>query len=232
MGYDMYTVTQDPEEEARIAEIRAKLEVVNQDSLRARLGGLPERHSEFRAETQRLWEEMDAARRSYFRLNIWGMGRMEMILVDLGIAFPSSAATECPCPEDFGLPSEGDVDIWDLLYEHLPHPDPYKRDALDRFAAALSAWRTDVRPVSPSSPAPPGLPLHKFSSNDGWLVTPAECTSAADRLDAVDDRRLAEVIQSMDTTMDAETVASWATLVRKFGAYWRYAAEHGGFEVH
>lgn len=63
------------------------------------------------------------------------------------------------------------------------------------------------------SPDPSKVPAHKFCSNDGWLVNPAQCLVLAEKLEKV-------------LTPDHED--AWAL---SFAAGCREAAPRGGFRV-
>lgn len=63
-------------------------------------------------------------------------------------------------------------------------------------------------------PEVPGIPAHKFGTNDGWIVTPAECEAAL---------QLAE-----KWPPPAENPEVW----KRWLDYLSRAREHQGFEVH
>ena len=101
---------------------------------------------------------------SYFRLNIWGMGRFREFMDQLGMV-----ATDYTVPP---WPEKPDSIDWEDV-SAVRYPDDYegdqpvKPDAVT-FAKAIEthlAWHPD-----PTF----GIALHKFGSNDGWLVTPEE----------------------------------------------------------
>lgn len=50
-------------------------------------------------------EAMDAAEQSYFRLNIWGMGRWRQVMSELGMAFDAGERPDWPAIALLGQPA-------------------------------------------------------------------------------------------------------------------------------
>lgn len=136
---------------------------------------------------------------SYFRLNNGGMGRYADAMHELGMAHESTSGLDWSKAPEYPEDDENDENL-----------DAY-RAAMDKFTGAHG------------TPADkPTIPLHKFSSNDGWFVTPEEIRAA---LDAYDTRCSEEL---SDTTRDLFETDYWG----EFIAWLRLAAEHDGFRVH
>lgn len=70
-------------------------------------------------------------------------------------------------------------------------------------------------------------PLHKFCSNDGWLVSPTEIRGALSVYDSfpAGPRRL---LLDLSFRSEADCVARFEEFIQ----FWRDAALHGGFEVY
>ena len=129
-----------------------------------------------------------------FRLNIWGMSRFADAMIELGMAHNSSSTVTS---EEWGeLPDQDEVG--DAYYE-----------ALDKLTGQHG------------NPAGnPNIPLHKFSSNDGWLVTPDEISAALEAWD----NRTENLTEHTVKTMAEKHWGEWI-------AYLRLAATHEGFRV-
>jgi hypothetical protein len=157
----------------------------------------------------------------YFRLNIWGMGRYITLMRELGMVYASSSPGGWPewkrYPDD-----EGRQGQFESAQEHLKYgealeesiPDDVMQAARDHVAAEDEILRHH----------PAGgrvIPSHKFSSNDGWVVTPDEITAALAVLDARTDT---DEIAAYHT----EDLDYWHDWI----SYLRRAVDAGGFEVH
>jgi len=247
MGYDMYFVTRPAGEAEAVAALR---EVVNaavavRDQLPREEGGRlnPDRarevgydaHEAYEGRTERYRHAQDQvmaalaeeakAERSYFRLNVWGMGLFRDLMFNLGMAFEDEPHPEWPEVEDYGITYD---DVRAVRYPE-DYPDEVKalttedREKVDAFLAAqreVLSWhgKTDT----------PGIPLHKFGSNDGWLVVPAECEAAVKAWESyVADCGEAAAHAAISSRLGGRPVDRWLAWIE----YLRGAARHGGFEV-
>lgn len=206
MGYDMYWRKVDPAETEAVEAARkvAYAAASTRDQVSAAVRDLAE------------------AEKSYFRLNIRGMARFCDLMEHLGMAFEDDPHPPFPKAEDYGI-------TWDDAWAAAsPEDYPGYEWTDSRLVAALKVveasnavlafhGRTDT----------PGIPLHKFSSNDGWVVLPVEAESAV-RIwqkfvaDEGEEKALAVVGEHVSDT------AYWL----KWIAYLAGAARHNGFEVH
>ena len=139
----------------------------------------------------------------YFGLNVWGMRWCRDEMACKGMIFDAGSLPDWPdCPDDFD-----------------PYARKYPEDYPDGKLTAEQEARADAyfaqldEVLSWHGPEMPGIPGHKFSSNDGWIVLPAECEAAV---------RLA----------DDHVPAEYPDLWRDWIAFMRRSARHGGFEVH
>ena len=90
--------------------------------------------------------------------------------------------------------------------QHPPLPGwTGDEESYRKLSAPVLAWH---------GPEIPGIPEHKFGTNDGWLVTPAECEAAV---------RIGR--QRSPPAQHADIWADWLD-------YMDRARTHGGFEVH
>jgi hypothetical protein len=250
MGYDMHTATKPEGEERAVARVGAEW----QKAVAAR-DALPEsergRHTreEFmsgygqapanaspayraaQAEVLRLSDVRNRTERSYFRLNIWGMGRVRSAMLDLGMAYESASEAEWPDYPD-GIAGHltealGDDEFEDpaaYLAKWYPE-DGTPTDADLTTAKAYVARRDEILRDHPAGGTT--IPLHKFGSNDGWLVTPAECLEALAAWGARtggerDDALIAAGIESAD----------WADIWKRWLEFIELAVYCDGFEVH
>ncbi|MEU7400737.1 hypothetical protein [Streptomyces sp. NPDC044948] len=146
----------------------------------------------------------------YFRLNIWGMSRYAQLMEQLGMV-----ATDYPLAP---WPEKPDGIDWEDV-SAVRHPEdcegqePAKPEAV-AYSKTLDeylAWHPDP---------PLGIALHKFGTNDGWLVTPEEIATA---------------LESYRTHSGEEVKALLAGELDywlKWIAYLERAQRCGGFRVH
>lgn len=208
MGYDMYTVQ--PADEAEKTAVAAA---------QARVRDLPHPFTvpegEERDAAGKAWEDawraLNLAEKSYFRLNITGMGRCCGFMDEVGM-ITGEDAPGFPTPDEYGL------DEWP------DDPADYEGDERKAAEAKLTPssrkFLNDCQATTDYEPQPVnGIPVGKFSSNDGWLVTPAQCRAAVDKW------KTAPLTAQRDIEAQADWWPSWI-------AFLDHAAERGGFRVH
>ena len=180
---------------------------------------------------------MDAGR-SCFRLNISGMGWARGVMEQLGMAFEDpTLPPNFPKPEEFGT----DYDHADALESPEDYPDVYFTDEQTR--AAVKYREAVNRHLEWHGIEIPGIPLHKFGSNDGWHVLPAEAEAAVriwkqayDEM-GEEQARVSVALGGMerDCALDAEgnsTVDAYWSQWLRWVAYLADSVRHEGFEVH
>ncbi len=140
--------------------------------------------------------------KDYFRANIWGMQilRAAMKAVDV-----LDLETEAPAfvKADGAEESEDDGEKWQEANAHV---------------------------LAFSSPEPNKVPIVKFCSNDGWVVTAEECKIIGDALATIDkpivytdgwDNKEVSIFKDAD---------DWQ-FIKNFGEFCLHASSHGGFTV-
>lgn len=212
MTFDLYILDPPKEWAKSEAETRERFfrELRTANELDPKSEG--QRQARERAEqAQQDWAE--ALRPIRYGGNNGWMSRIAYAMRTFGMSFDAESYVEIPA-----LPTPGDHGItWDDVADETVN-GPRKRaftEALDK----VLRWH---------GPEVPGIPSHKLSSCDGWIVTPVECRSAlalwrkAGKPDiTTTDRerpRLAE---------DEGASERW----REFLTFLDVAAEYGGFEV-
>lgn len=208
MGYDM-TIVNTPEDEAvttKEAETVFSAAVKERDALTVDRDH-PD-HVAAQANVENAYEAMSAADASYFRLNVWGMSRYREFMEQLGMVYSESALPPWPDVPD-GLSYE-DVEAAEAPADGSNLPVRPEAMAYVKQRDAYVAWH--------SEPAF-GIALHKFGSNDGWLVTPEEIAAALEsyRTHAGDEVKVI-VNDSLDYWL-------------KWIAYLERAQRRGGFHV-
>lgn len=208
MGYDMTIVQErDQAEQDAIAAAHAHINTLT------RPFDIPEGEERDAAEAawNEAWKALDRADRSYFRLNIWGMSRCRDLMDVLGM-LTGEDAPRFPTPDEYGL-------------TELPD-DPEDYEGKERKAAEAKLGLAGRRfidgcqAVTDYEPQPvKGIPVGKFGSNDGWLVTPAQCEAALDQWKA----------QPLAAQRKAEATAEWWP---NWIAFLAYAKDRGGFRVY
>lgn len=106
------------------------------------------------------WEK-DGSDEGYFRANIWGMGTLRYTMYLAGV-----------------LDEEAEMPQWPERPKDLKE----ERDD-DPRAIELEKQRDATRATRSTDPGK--VPIFKFGSNDGWIVTPEESRLIADKVDAM-----------------------------------------------
>jgi len=139
------------------------------------------------------------------------------LMADAAMTTDSLAPPDWPQPDDYGTTD----DAW--ASEVLDVVEPYRRyspatAAVQAYDHAYLAHRRDG-----GGAAGPGIPAHKLSSHDGWIITPAEIGQA---LQLAPDA----VWRLDDPAADPTPVpfARWGPWL----SFLRQATRHGGIEVH
>jgi hypothetical protein len=162
------------------------------------------------ATVEQLHDELGRLDRSYFRLNVWGMGRYVDAMRRLGM-LKDVEVGPFPQPPD-------DID-WDLYERATP-------DDVDDAGKLGSAARhkAEVEAHLARGDDAPGIPEHKlYSTNDGWLVTPQECITALALYDATTNEHRGTALSEAGV----DDRAYWSRWIE----YLRGAIDHGGFRV-
>jgi len=122
---------------------------------------------------------------AYLGRNIWSMAKLRQTLDDCGALGRPVDDSELKWPEKRPEPSSA-------------HFDSDTGEPITDIARAFVEMREIALTYHPEDRPPP----HKFSSNDGWIVTPGECRAmlAAIYNQAPDDsERWAEFIRFVET---------------------------------
>lgn len=156
----------------------------------------------------------------YLRRNIWGMGRFRERLLDLDLLYRARGAD----PGWPNLPGR-EYDAAGQLIHPFDDPEHWKRtdgdyepvsEAAKAYQDQITAYLKDTRDERP------GIPVHKFSSNDGWWITAAECQSFIQLWER------AGCPDLMPVEWRAEDPDAEDDII----PFMRQAASHGGFRVY
>ncbi len=211
MGYDMETVNgPDEAEQAAVREARARIDKLSEK--RNERGKFP--LEETRLKYLKAWDDLYEARRSYFRLNDWGMGECRDLMFSFGM-LTEEPAPHWPEPKWFGLTDDDQLTDDPEWYD-----DPEERAAVEaKQTEADRAFRAAQRAVTEYDAGGIGIPAHKFYGNDGWLVTPRQITAALTAYEKAPqaDKKAAEAAHEW-----------WPRWI----AYLEFAKDQGGFRVY
>lgn len=143
------------------------------------------------------------AEHGYLRRNIFGMHPTVEAMVSVGMAFwsPSPGWPKVPQPYE-------DHVRWDDKVEDEVPVTAEGQAYLERVESARSTH---------GETRTPGIPSHKFTSNDGWHVTREECEQA---------------LAAYDQAVTAGGADHPKYLMDDVLPFLRCAAQHDGFEVH
>jgi hypothetical protein len=201
MGYDMYIVAEDATEERayKAADAMVNIACGKRDEYESGAN---------RQAVQSVIDAMVAARyrmpSKYFRLNIWGMGVCAQAMHRLGMLDTATKSLAWPEREAFGVDDKTWAD-WD-----------WERPGEDAPEALRRYYEAHEKALSHRPEKPTGICDFKFSSNDGWIVTPEEITAALATYD--------ERIGGGATPPESDWWGDWIDYLRR-------AATRGGFRV-
>ncbi|WP_327667926.1 MULTISPECIES: hypothetical protein [unclassified Streptomyces] len=210
MGYDMYSATEpDAQQAAAISEAAARVEELRCQYMNA--------SSETAAramdgELDAAWDAYDKARTGlYFRLNIWGMGTARQLMGALDM-LTDAFMPQWPTPEAY--------DLTDYPDDPEHHPQGSEREAAHaRLTDQERAFLEASRNTRDQDAQTPGIPAYKLTSNDGWLVTEREITSALEAWNKANPNDQKEV----------QTEFPWWN---EWLDFLKFNAERGGFRVY
>lgn len=167
------------------------------------------------------YEAMQQADRSYFRLNMGGMARFGDVMMHLGMI--QGVHRPYPFPD---APDNVDDDFYEQVYAiKVDLAAGKSQDTLPASPVALAYAQAVYALLSWTPATPTGMADFKFSTNDGWHVTPAEITAALAvyRTHAGEDVR-----DALDKAGISEYgIDHWGRWI----GYLIYAESHGGFLV-
>lgn len=185
------------------------------------------RYAAAQSEVSRLYTEMYEAERSYFRLNIFGMGRVRDAMYALGMIYesPSSNLRQFPDYPDSEVVQNliEEIDYPEYATEHKPGEVVHQDDLFE--ARAYIKQRNALLAEHPGNAS--GIPAHKFGSNDGWIVTPAECEQALKAWHSATGELRREAFNSAGLTGE-----DWSRIWARWIDYLTLSQQYGGFEVH
>lgn len=206
MGYDMYI-------ESELTEAEEIAKQAAQDQFDA---AVKERQAfefntpEYDAAQEKVsaaYDELDKHNLNYFRLNIWGMSRCREYMYDRGMVYTSEHEGEWPQYTEPARMDGEDAAAWHARID--AYDELYQKKCLPIVSAHPAGGDT--------------IPVHKFSSNDGWLVTEEECKAAVTSNALFD-----PPVWENPNTKITEPVQWWPEWI----AFLERASTRGGFRVH
>ena len=189
--------------------------------------GRSEQYVQAAARVSDLDDEIAAVMKSYFRFNVSGMSRAVDIMLRLGMCYNDEMLTFPTLPAD--SPATWD-DVHALGYPDDPAYDECRAAMTPEARADAEAYNTELARVLAfhSQADTPGIPEHKFSSNDGWLVVPAECEAAVSIWNAALAEHGEAQVRTLVTVILGESNHDyWLDWIQ----FMADAARHGGFVV-
>lgn len=155
MGYDMHQITKLTDAEQTIKDLALDRFNTAVAERKATERGTAD-YEAAQAKVDAAYEAMDGSDPGYFRLNIWGMGRCYEYMAKRGMVYDAASPGPWPAYPELGPDAtDEEEEAAEAKYEELSRP--------------LKAAHPDGGDT---------IPGFKFGSNDGWIVTPAECAAA------------------------------------------------------
>ena len=159
----------------------------------------------------------------YFRLNIWGMGTYTQVMFDLGMVYISKSPGGWPEWNRYPDNQEKQGQF-EAAHAHVKGGEDLAEDVpADVMATTREYVAQSDEILRHHADGSDVIPSHKFDTNDGWIVTPAEILAALAAYDARPDRD-EHVLARLG---GADRKAYWDTWI----AYLRRAVDRDGFEV-
>ncbi len=182
----------------------------------------------------------------YYRLNTYGMSVTRGFMWEWAEAWYSADAPEFPDMSAFGLREEDsdqvvewrewhaekaelenstDHDVADEWAELGEEPEPPSEEQKRNFLLWEAAYNAalGIDTVKDGQVA-----SYKWESNDGWLVTPAECLTIA----AAVRKHADEIAADYFTDIDGMSAADGRDWLNAWIGFHELAATHGGYRVH
>lgn len=183
--------------------------------------GQSDRYRDAQARVHAAYEAMFEAEVYYFRANIWGMGRLREIMAEVGMVFDAGEHPGFPKAEAYGA----EYDDLDVLESPEYYPEHQWDEARLRATVQLKAAQDEA--LDWHGPEVPGIPVHKFGSNDGWHVLPAEAEAALRIWQQFTGEHGEDAARNLVENHEYpwERWLAWL-------AYLAGSMSHGGFEVH
>lgn len=258
MGYDMYLVKTDEEAKKKYEEAMAHVHELwtirdaipkeergeyTEDEFKTSFAyGIPpanasERYREAQIASSKAYDTAQKLNTNYFRLNIWGMGHYCDVMLDLDICV--NLVYRRPWPEYPWKDEENANEIIDAFYE-WKDGEPADGELVERWNFIDCVHKLEAhKSWSPYPGVDDRIPIHKFGSNDGWIVTPAECKHAVMIARGSSESRVRDAfVRSYGEDMFSPKSLDVIELdnVMKYWHEWvefiERAITHDGFEVH
>ncbi len=195
---------------------------------------------------------LDADSPDYYRFNVSGMRVMVLAMVAAGAVSERDKVPEFPAWPPKGTPKDRVDALRDAFWEEAS----LEVKLTDRERIQLRAVKQQHAKVLATRSARKGMvPAYKFASNEGWIVSPAECAAIALRMRAYAKRVTQKDLDALSAAY-AETQAKLLAAMQRPGehvilgkeglgmsldelrawvdswaAYNAVAAKHGGYRV-
>ncbi|MFE4304820.1 hypothetical protein ACFRR6_01890 [Streptomyces sp. NPDC056891] len=216
MTFDMYIRAATPKQEEALYQAACTAFDTAVDERNALPDANPQRQEVLR-KVDAAYDRLQEAHTSHFGLNNYGMSRYADAMDRLNMLATAYEPTSWP-----DLPNGLTWEEVDAAREAPETPNgtlPAKAAALDYLHAidAHLSWRPE---------ALPGIAAHKFTSNDGWRVTPEEIETALAAYRTHTGEEVKAVLGDAEGgPIDIDRWMQWI-------AYLERAKEREGFEVH
>lgn len=220
MGYDMHFVTKPAGEAEQVEAARALFYAACQirDHKQRTAADTPAQRA-----VNAAYELMQDEEVSYFRLNIWGMSRYASAMLALGMVYDSRSPAFPPAWDYRG---EADETLWFGVVDHVEDGEARPDAATDELVARARAYVEEAGKVRRHHPdGGDVIPVHKFGTNDGWVVTPDEIKAALAVYDALPVERVEDVLA--EEVGHGERRDYWDRWI----GWLELAVDHDGFEV-
>lgn len=198
-----------------------------------------DRYKEAYESVNRLYGAMRGSEIWYYRRNEWGMRILREVMLKLDMVRSEYSLNECPFPwpdyddledqDGFFYWDNGNWTVDDEVALEVKHPGrlkqwrEYRNARSDRLTwVPEQCFKVLSDGIERYDETPHAIPIHKFGSNDGWIVTSTECTRVLAKAKSFTDD---EIRLAHNTEWDP--IPSWQSWL----AFLKGAAAHGGFTV-
>ena len=182
------------------------------------------------------YEPIDSDYPALYQLTFDGMFEVAAGMAAAGLLDEKTKAPKLPNWPPRGLSEERADELWPHIFdpheqEDVPLADVLRPDEKPVVADAIARYLVRFEAATGRA-APPGKALaYKFTSSDGWLVTPAECRVIADGLEAALSGQRTRLVRELKARGYSQNRKTIVDLLEPWAQYNRVAADYGGYRV-
>lgn len=183
-------------------------------------------------EVERTSRIMYDTERSYYRLNITGMSMWYRAIFTLGMVYDHAEDHSWPDYSDLSETAQAVIEALDeddpIGYLAKNYPEVSAVEGDTDWTQALAYHDRLIALLKHHPEGGSTIPAHKFGSNDGWWVTPAECLEALAAWHARSDGERDDALSAAGIDIDD---TDYARMWKRWLEFLELAVHCDGFRV-